>query len=137
MPRGRHVSPKAEDRFWSKVDTAGFCWWWQGCKVPSGYGTFYYNGARHYAHRIAYELTKGFIPEGLVIDHLCREPSCVNPSHLEVVTHRENVLRGDVPRQRKNEWMSISLREEIPEIMPDDSYEIIPTYLKWHRYNID
>jgi hypothetical protein len=47
------------------------------------------------AHRVAYVLAKGAIPEGLVLDHLCRTPACVNPDHLEPVTNHENILRGN------------------------------------------
>ena len=53
------------------------------------------------AHRIAFELHKGIIPKGLTIDHLCRVLSCVNPSHLEVVSMKENVLRGNSPLAQK------------------------------------
>lgn len=52
------------------------------------------NGKTFYAHRVSYMLAKGPISKGLEPDHLCRNPSCVNPGHLEVVTHRDNVLRG-------------------------------------------
>lgn len=53
------------------------------------------------AHRVAYEEIMGPVPEGLELDHLCRTRSCVNPSHLEPVTHRENMNRGDVATRRK------------------------------------
>lgn len=52
-----------------------------------------------YAHRLSYELHKGEIPEGLEIDHLCRNRWCVNPDHLEAVTRRENIMRGDGPKK--------------------------------------
>jgi hypothetical protein len=59
------------------------------------YGVIYLEqGGNVRAHRIAYEMTKGLIPEGLVIDHLCRVHCCVNPDHLEAVTQLENVRRG-------------------------------------------
>lgn len=51
----------------------------------------------HRAHRFSYQLYKGNIPKNLVIDHLCKNPSCVNPDHLEAVTNRENILRGISP----------------------------------------
>lgn len=99
LPRRTPARSPAETRFWSKVDKrADECWVWTGAKTPHGYGTFQYgDGKRGYAHRWAYEATKGPIPSGLSIDHLCRNPSCVNPDHLEAVTHRENVLRGVAP----------------------------------------
>ena len=77
------------------VDDAG-CWIWQGAKDQNGYGTVAILGSRKImrAHRMTYELLIGAIPEGLEIDHLCRIPSCVNPIHLEPVTHKENLLRG-------------------------------------------
>ena len=71
------------------------CWEWTGCRSPRGYGRFRWDQGRgDAAHRYAYERFLGPIPDGLVIDHLCRNPGCVNPGHLEAVTQRENVLRG-------------------------------------------
>ena len=79
-------------RFWSKVDKRGpsECWNWLASKSPLGYGCFDKRGA----HRVAYEALRGAVPVGLVLDHLCRNPGCVNPAHLEAVTHRENIRRG-------------------------------------------
>lgn len=73
------------------------CWLWTG-SAPNGYGQFGFNGKISRAHRVSYTLFKGSIPEGLVLDHLCRQPSCVNPDHLEAVTIRENTLRGLFPQ---------------------------------------
>lgn len=81
------------EQFWATVDKSGDCWIWQGPRNPEGYG----RRAHVYAHRLAYELSKGEIPEKFVIDHLCCNPPCVNPDHLEAVTHGENLRRG---RQR-------------------------------------
>jgi HNH endonuclease len=81
-------------RFWSKVQRSeSGCWEWTAAKTV-GYGRFADKGRTLLAHRVAYELLIGPIPEGLQIDHLCRNPSCVNPAHLEPVTSRENLLRG-------------------------------------------
>jgi len=83
-------------RFWAKVDKTRECWLWLGAKT-TGYGVMRLRGKNVLAHRFAYEDIVGSIPEGLQIDHLCRNPSCVNPSHLEVVTNKENCLRGESP----------------------------------------
>lgn len=99
----RKTTPLA-DRFWSKVvrDPETDCWEWTGAKMTTGYGRFYIApGDRphapviRFAHRFAYELLVGPIPDGLVLDHLCRNTGCVNPAHLEPVTNRENALRGN------------------------------------------
>lgn len=87
-------------RFWSKVRKTEGCWEWTASKNAKGYGLFTAPGdkrARTQAHRLAWMLTRGPIDDGLVLDHLCRNPSCVNPAHLEPVTHRENILRGVGP----------------------------------------
>jgi hypothetical protein len=73
----------------------GDCWEWRGAKVTDGYGTIYVDGKSEMTHRLAYMVAKGSIPRGYQIDHLCRHRWCVRPSHLEAVTCRENLLRGD------------------------------------------
>ena len=87
------LSEWSVDRFWSKVDTSDECWLWMGT-TSKGYGRHHDSGTWHPAHRIAYELLVGPVPEGLTLDHLCRVRNCVNPAHLEPVTTRENVMRG-------------------------------------------
>lgn len=84
-----------EARFLQKVDQSGECWEWKAQRIWSGYGSFFLNGKHVGAHRAAYRLFVGPIPDGLTIDHLCRNRACVRPSHLEVVSGRENTLRGD------------------------------------------
>lgn len=72
------------------------CWdWMPGSTL---YGLLRIQGERVYAHRVAYELAHGQIPDGLVIDHLCRNTRCVNARHLEAVTHAVNIHRGTNPR---------------------------------------
>ena len=85
------------ERFWQKVDRSGgpdACWPWLGGKCSDGYGTFWVGGKTVGAHRVAYTLLVGPVPDGLTLDHLCRARGCVNPAHLEPVVHRINVLRG-------------------------------------------
>lgn len=75
------------------VDENG-CWIWQGAKYGNGYSRTCRRGRPTTAHRLSYEHHVGPIPEGLVLDHLCRVPLCVNPEHLEPVTQKENLRRG-------------------------------------------
>ncbi|MGH2619337.1 MAG: HNH endonuclease signature motif containing protein [Anaerolineales bacterium] len=74
------------DSFWVLVDKSGpdGCWLWRGALNADGYGP----------HRKAWKLLRGSFPPGLESDHLCRVRSCVNPDHIEAVTHMENVSRG-------------------------------------------
>lgn len=91
LPRKRFCSDLC--RFTSYVHVSkenGGCWPWQGFTDFNSYGRFSRYGL---AHRFAYEFLVGPIPKGLEIDHLCRNKSCVNPDHLEAVTHRENIRR--------------------------------------------
>ncbi len=91
-------------RFWSKVKITSLhgCWEWTASQRGRGYGCFRLNRKTLQAHRVSYSLIRGEIPEGLELDHLCRNTSCVNPFHLEAVTHGENVRRGNVVGKRTN-----------------------------------
>ncbi len=81
------------ERFWSFVQKSDSCWLWIGRKTHNGYGQY----GLKYVHRISYELVHGPIPEGLTIDHLCRVRNCINPSHMEPISMRDNILRGTAP----------------------------------------
>lgn len=95
-----------QERFWSKVGhlhRPDLCWPWLVGRFQNGHGMFWKNGRYIGAHRRAWELTRGQIPAGLVLDHYRMNPgprnapcsrACVNPSHLELVTPRENNIRG-------------------------------------------
>lgn len=107
-PTGQPPKIDTATRFYSKfeVGPADSCWPWQGTTIPSGYGQFHVatNGGRALrvmAHRASYELAFGPIPNGLTIDHLCRNVSCVNPHHLEAVSIKVNILRGTAPSARR------------------------------------
>lgn len=73
---------------------SGDCIIWTGGLNTRGYGVVHYNDKSKLAHRLIYEEIVGKIPQGLVLDHLCRNRACINPSHLEIVTNKENILRG-------------------------------------------
>lgn len=100
---GHHLRPSTSDRFWSKVNKAGQedCWNWQDGKRPNGYGQFWKDGKSITAHRAAYELVYGLIPEGKWITHHCDNRLCCNPKHLYAGTATDN-NRDTVNRNRTN-----------------------------------
>ena len=108
--KGPYFKP-VEPRLWSRINkqgpvpparpSLGPCWQWLGARTGaqtgSGYGEINVQGRHHLVHRLVYQMLVGSIPNGLTLDHLCRNTSCCNPSHLEVVSQRENTLRGKGP----------------------------------------
>lgn len=90
--RSRPIRERIEDKI---VRSPTGCWTWTGHTNGRGYGRIGVDGREQYVHRVAYELFVGPIPEGLEIDHLCKNTRCVNPAHLEPVTHDENVRRSE------------------------------------------
>ena len=76
-----------------KIPESG-CWIWDLGLSPLGYGRIFFQGKARFAHRVAYTLFKGAVPEGKELDHKCRIRCCVNPDHLDPITHAENVKRG-------------------------------------------
>jgi hypothetical protein len=131
------------ERFQNKVgptDENG-CWPWAGTLHQWGYGRFHLNGGNRNAHRVAWVMENGPIPEGLYIDHLCRNRKCVNPEHLEAVTNRENILRGTAPAAL-NSRKRVCLRGH--EYTDDNTY-VTPTgarkcrtceRARWKRKNL-
>lgn len=95
-----NIDRKLLSRVFSKiaVSTEHFynntpCWDWTGYLI-GGYGRFHYQGADHVAHRFIYQMLVEPVNPDRHCDHLCRRRQCVNPAHVEIVTHRENVIRG-------------------------------------------
>lgn len=86
---------RTQRTFWSRVVKTEHCWEWRGYVSRYGYGQFAFSpGKTHRAHKLAWEWQNGPVPNGLVLDHLCRNRACVRPEHLEPVTPRTNALRG-------------------------------------------
>ena len=108
------------DRMMSKISPCPNtgCWFWMDRSTNGrGYGRVYYQGKSCQAHRAYYELLVGPIPDGLELDHKCRVTMCVNPDHLEPVTHRTNVRRGDAM------WVPGALRAAITHCLRGHAYE--------------
>lgn len=109
------------ERFWNhvQVDEESGCWLWTSFLDKDGYGVFFTTrGGEQRGHRFAYTHFVGPIPEGLVIDHLCRVRNCVNPAHLEPVTNRENILRGYLP------WANRTHCSYGHEFTPENTYRV-------------
>jgi len=108
-----------EERFWEKVNRTGECWLWTGAKNDRGYGYFKAAGRNAKAHRVSYQISKGAIPDGINIDHICHNTSCVRPDHLRLATQKQNLenltgahstnvtsgVRG-VYRSREGRWQA-------------------------------
>ncbi|HEX8653528.1 MAG TPA: HNH endonuclease signature motif containing protein [Pyrinomonadaceae bacterium] len=99
----RHIGSNFAERFWSKVELSSEsngCWLWRGRVLRSGYGTAWKDGTYQYAHRIAYELKYGEIPEGMCVCHKCDNPPCCRPDHLFIGSQEENM--HDMRRKGRN-----------------------------------
>lgn len=94
QPNGKFI----QGRFWTNIEhNSQGCWLWRGAKNNLGYGCTWYMGQAYVAHRLAWKLWGNVLQSGLELDHLCKNRNCINPNHLEAVTHRENILRGVSP----------------------------------------
>lgn len=132
-----------EQRFWQKVQKTESCWTWIGAQFRNGYGAFSAYGDQFRAHRFAYELLKGPIPDGMIVHHTCVNPACVNPDHLECVSPADHLLLNDA-------WVERVTRTHCPLGHP---YDDTNTYItknggrtcrecqriakrKWHRRHV-
>lgn len=85
------IEGEIEEAFWGYVEKTESCWHWIGSKNGGGYGYLRVEGASIKAHRTSWEMVNGKIPDGMVIDHICRNTSCVNPDHLRLASHKQNM----------------------------------------------
>src|SRR6185312_15563955 len=114
------LTARQQRNFWAKVDAqdGAACWRWTAARYSNGYGHMgigpLSNPRSLLAHRVAYELCIGPIPDGLTVDHLCFNPGCVNPAHLEAVTQGINTLRGNSMSSRR------ARRTHCPQCHPYD-----------------
>lgn len=92
------------------------CWYWAGSINASGYGNMYVNGRTQLAHRVMYEIEYGESPDGFDVDHICDTRICINPEHLRLLTHAENVRKYYKPNHCNNGH----------ELTPDNTYVMIP-----------
>ena len=92
---GRSIKGDDSKRYWSYVNKTPGCWLWTGKPNDhKGYGRIKIGSRYIYAHRYSYELVNGEVPQGLELDHLCGVRNCINPEHLEAVTHKVNMERS-------------------------------------------
>jgi hypothetical protein len=120
---GRLAQPirSPEERFWEKVDRKGpnECWLWTAGALSAGYGSFHYNGTFIGAHRFAWIVTNGPIPEGLFVCHRCDNPPCVNPAHLFIGSAADNI--GDkVKKGRQSHARVLGERHGMAKLTESD-----------------
>lgn len=110
-----------KDRLWRLSGHWDDCWEWLGSRTR-GYGMATVNGKQTLAHRAAYEAFIGPIPDGLVLDHLCGNRGCINPEHLEPVTHQVNIQRGFDARPERSECSKGHPLDESNTYITPDGY---------------
>ena len=114
-------------RIHEKIAVVGDCWIWRGCNSGNGYGKISVQGRMKMAHRHVYEVLVGPVPEGMVLDHLCRNRACVNPNHMEPVTIQVNTHRGEAKLFAKRRFASDDYDEHAKRIQG------MPGHLAWQR----
>lgn len=126
-------------RFLDKIEITESCWLWTASLRPGGYGQFALDGTPIGAHRVSHMIWKGAIPFDYDVDHLCFNPLCVNPDHLEAVTHRENMRRSrgfiGVNSRKTHCINGHPFDESNTYFAPDGGRECRACGREWHRRN--
>lgn len=117
-----HGDERLPRRLWDKITVNCGCWVWVGAK-SRGYGQASHAGRVQYVHRITYEAFNGAVPSGLELDHTCRNRACVNPLHLEPVSHRTNVVRGEAPAAAIRRHAQRTHCKRGHEFTPENTYQ--------------
>ena len=106
------ITDDVVDRFWAKVDRRGpdDCWEWQAAERSKGYGAFKVGGHAELAHRVIWTITNGSIPNSLFVCHHCDNPGCVNPKHLFIGSHSDNMRDAYYKGRIKMPANSVSFR---------------------------
>ena len=120
------------DRIIEKIEF-GLCWEWIAAKDPAGYGAVKWEGKKVNAHRLVWELLVSSIPDGLFIDHLCRNRACVNPDHLEPVTPSINNKRGFVGKAKPSEIVYLKCGT-CNKKFPRNKYKIVEAEKRQYKY---
>lgn len=115
-------------RFWDKVDKTDGCWLWTAARNTKGYGRFRVDGNLVSPHRFAYELEVGPIPNGLWVLHHCDNPRCVNPGHLFLGTHSDNMRDSFAKGRMDMQGRGVKAGRALARLPDDEAKTAIEEY---------
>lgn len=110
--RNHHRNESIEDQFWKRVKKEDGCWIWTGAKSSAGYGQLRHKNKLYYAHRISYKLHYGKDPGEFHVLHKCDNPACVNPEHLSLGSHLDN-MHDCIKKRRRHDGAKACLTEKM------------------------